>query len=568
MIEPDRLLEQYQAYLDDNGGILVDSIPKLLELMNSVNGKLVPKCISLCIISSSIPDTQYKLCKAGAWDILLKWLQEALKEDNFSFLIELLNLYLKLPVRLEQLTQNVCPKLINSLTKRSVKSIAAEIVKKWKAVISTDSRRVVDHTELKRKKSETDVKSEPVAPDSLKDEKKRRRTVKVPPMTMRTAGVEEATDIQPKSRSEVLSKRNKMETESKPQELPIESFHQKITVTPTEPRKVNVNRFSVEEIRRKELSMERQLFKRSADDFTISTEKWHSPLPLERVFLVEPGCKSEERQTQTERERYVLQAIYFTRESIPPTPEEPDVEVVEHTTPVDIPLEDLTLLEPVVEGAQFAPEKLLVVQDTMGNAQLWDVLEENYPDIKLQELSAERIRDLLEPLRDQLVARGIFQIPTADVYAAPNTHPSPPLRPPMRFSCPPAVPPNYHGPPPAPPPPPPTLVPVSHPDFRSSHPTSRPGPPMHNGYRGNSMPPAGHGPPHFLPQGPPPPFARGPGPMRGPPPPPPSQGPPPGHRPAPYIRGTGRGRGTQPCKFFQLGHCRNGPACTFLHSNR
>ncbi|KAA0192681.1 Serine:threonine protein phosphatase 1, partial [Fasciolopsis buskii] len=306
-----------------------------------------------------------------------------------------------------------------------VKSIATDIVKKWKSVISADSRRAVDSKhccveinffldpELKRKKPENEVKSEPPLSDSLKDEKKRRRTVKVPPTTMRTAGVEDATETQPKSRSEVLSKKSKLESESKTQELPIESFHQKITVTPTEPRKiaemhesssfinalttvtspvvrkkrkitpvkleasvvndnatvgslhkrslfsqtgneslltdqseadssmeaspspvpqtfkksslssvastfsvdtktkkrvswadedklqtfhyfeldeserVNVNRVPVEEIRRKELSMERQLFKRSADDFTISTEKVSQTTQKQR--LLNPG---------------------------------------------------------------------------------------------------------------------------------------------------------------------------------------------------------------------------------------------------------------------------------------
>lgn len=86
--------------------------------MSSVNRKLVPKCISLSILSSSTPENQFEICKRGAWDILLKWLQEALKEENYAFLLELLKVYLILPVRLEQLTQNVCPKLINSLTKR------------------------------------------------------------------------------------------------------------------------------------------------------------------------------------------------------------------------------------------------------------------------------------------------------------------------------------------------------------------------------------------------------------------------------------------------------------------
>ena len=63
---------------------------------------------------------------------------------------------------------------------------------------------------------------------------------------------------------------------------------------------------------------------------------------MERIFLVDPGCKSVERQVQLERERYVLQAIYFTRESIPPSPEEPDAEIVEHKIPINIPLDDVS----------------------------------------------------------------------------------------------------------------------------------------------------------------------------------------------------------------------------------
>lgn len=87
--------------------------------MSNTNGKLVPKCISLCIISASELPVQSLLCDTDAWDILLKWLQESLKEENFSFLVELMQVYHDLPVTLEQLTRNVCPKLINSLSKKS-----------------------------------------------------------------------------------------------------------------------------------------------------------------------------------------------------------------------------------------------------------------------------------------------------------------------------------------------------------------------------------------------------------------------------------------------------------------
>lgn len=722
---------------------MLDSVPHLIDLMKSTNGKLVPKCIALCIISASMPEIQLRLCGEGAWDILLKWLQEALKEDNYPFLMELLNVYLALPVRLDHLTQNVCPKLINSLTKRceheAVKSLAIEIVKKWKGVISTDSRQIVNDNKTKPEKDPKPEESVQFA--ESKHGRKRPRTVKVPPTIMRTAGVEEVAQTQPKSRSEVLAKKGKVDTEMRlSPESSIESFHQKITVAPTETRKVpemhespdfinalttttcslvrkkrkilalkggtsvtpelqpkesaspvstehadhnseseassssslspigagskksslislsnsfslegkpkkrvswadedklqsffyfeldeservNVNRVSLDEIRRKELSMERQAFRRNSNDAVISSQKWHTPLPLERLFLVEPGYKSSERQVQTERERYVLQAIYFTRESIPSTPEEPDPETVDAPAPVDIPLEDLTALDANSStSSQLSSEKLLVMNDSMGNTQmslnpeiadlvkslaanlsnvpsveqpppstncteeshflntsnsrvpivtsqspsndepqrpntsskqtlkheLWEVLEENYPDISVRELGAERIRDLLEPLRDQLIAKGIFHLPQSDGFHSPvpSFQQSPP-RPHINYGSRPSFQ-NV--------PPPHLMPPVSHPDFRSITPMPRPGP-LHPG----SFRP---GPPHFPPMGPPIQYQRGPAPLHN--------LPPPSHRPTPYMRGTGGrpGRGSQPCKFFQQGTCRNGPACGFLHTKR
>ncbi len=87
--------------------------------MSDTNGKLVPKCISLCIISASDGAVKSQICETAAWDILLKWLQEADKEENYSFLIELMAVYRDLPVDLDQLTKNVCPKLIKSLSKKS-----------------------------------------------------------------------------------------------------------------------------------------------------------------------------------------------------------------------------------------------------------------------------------------------------------------------------------------------------------------------------------------------------------------------------------------------------------------
>ncbi|VEL31872.1 unnamed protein product [Protopolystoma xenopodis] len=232
--DPDKLLDAYKDHLNDNGGVLKESVRQLIALMLDTRDKLVPKCLSLCIIAASEIHVQAELCREGAWDILLKWLQEALKEENYAFLIELLNVYLNLPVGLDQLTQNVCPKLINTLSKRceneTVRALAGEIVKKWKQFTAEPPN--------KKKKEELPNKVVNKMPDEIeaKSEQKK-RTVKKPPTVMRTAGIEEVEAIQPKSRSEVMSKRPAKPEPEKVQIEPIESFHQKIIVNPGEPKK-------------------------------------------------------------------------------------------------------------------------------------------------------------------------------------------------------------------------------------------------------------------------------------------------------------------------------------------
>lgn len=132
-----------------------------------------------------------------------------------------------------------------------MRTLAAEIVKKWKGVINRNSRKDSTEAQAKKRKLESVKKDVSVADSSsaTKEVKRRRSTVKVPPTVMRTAGIEEANDqVAPKSRSEVLAKKryincpyhglcSKTEMEKVEPVGPIESFHQKITVTPTEPKK-------------------------------------------------------------------------------------------------------------------------------------------------------------------------------------------------------------------------------------------------------------------------------------------------------------------------------------------
>lgn len=67
---------------------------------------------------------------------------------------------------------------------------------------------------------------------------------------------------------------------------------------------------------------------------------------MELIILVEPGSKSVERQIQLERERYVLQTIYFSKETVPTSAEEPEKEEFEAKLAIEIPLEDVCLLPP------------------------------------------------------------------------------------------------------------------------------------------------------------------------------------------------------------------------------
>ncbi|XP_060876744.1 serine/threonine-protein phosphatase 1 regulatory subunit 10-like [Metopolophium dirhodum] len=58
---------------------------------------------------------------------------------------------------------------------------------------------------------------------------------------------------------------------------------------------------------------------------------------------MEHGSGSQEKKKQTLREQSVLQAIYFTRNMVPDSPEEPDqMEIVPYSEPLNIPLEDMS----------------------------------------------------------------------------------------------------------------------------------------------------------------------------------------------------------------------------------
>ncbi|VEL24601.1 unnamed protein product [Protopolystoma xenopodis] len=225
--------------------------------------------------------------------------------------------------------------------------------------------------------------------------------------------------------------------------------------------------------------------------------------------------------------------------------------------------------------------------------ELWEVLEQNYPNIQVRELDAERIRELLEPLRDQLMKRGIFHQPSDGLkigkealhsgFLGPGHRPHPQIPSNGGFSrigIPGPGPALGHlnpmGPRASHP------LPHSHPQ-RPPHPVEvfpdesdlYPSPPLHPPGPHHVFPPQrpSNGRPPFPHSGSYPPQSGYCRPPRPPLPPsgplhmgyPPHNGPP--HRPPgpPLPRRPGPPGGGVVCRFFQQGKCRNGPNCGFLH---
>ncbi|VUZ38963.1 unnamed protein product, partial [Hymenolepis diminuta] len=661
--DPNKLLDSFKVHLTESGGIRRSSISELVSLMANTGGLLAPKCISLCVIAASEAAVQSLLCDTEAWDILLKWLQEASQEEDFSFLAELMQLYLHLPVTFQLLTRNVCPKMIKTLSRKStnekVRSIAVDIVKKWMDVVSNANGEIKPRKRKLEsvKKEKLDAKKEELSVTAssqpIQEVKKRRKTVKVPPTVMRTAGIEDAPELAiPKSRSEVLAKKMKNENPNEEPAAPIESFHQSITVTPTEPKKspteihesfnfinalahsqpairkkrkipklepstshadinatmddgktgtqdfmpadpsesdgpsksaitnfpiltgdrkankkrvtwapehsltqisyfevdenerVNITR-TIEEIRQQEHSLERQLFKRH-EDVEMCGGRWYPPPPLEVNPPAEPGSRSTERETQLERERHILQTIYFTRESIPFTPEEPDKEDFVKKEPIQIPIRDYNDQLLVTKSTEDGSSKVSL------NPNVADLVKSLALNFDQQETSAAANKPQSQPT----------SATSPPVDYKPQNQPNYPSHEHFEDHTPPMhQPPNMGGPPRMPPTGPPFMSAGErpHPGMRTRGPPMRPqmGPP----FRHPQYPPDGLS--QRFPRGggsmPRPPYRGGPPPMfnggrLGPMNPPPMR-----------PRGPPGVRPEQICKFFQQGNCRNGSNCHFLH---
>lgn len=112
-----------------------------------------------------------------------------------------------------------------------------------------------------------------------------------------------------------------------------------------ETERVNVTR-TFTDLRAKDLQSEKMsiIMARKLQNEDVMQEKtsWAVLHEVENVPAHPLGKESTERKAQSDRERTVLQALYFNRSSIPDTPAEPDYEPAPVSDPKVIALEDVS----------------------------------------------------------------------------------------------------------------------------------------------------------------------------------------------------------------------------------
>jgi len=115
-----------------------------------------------------------------------------------------------------------------------------------------------------------------------------------------------------------------------------------------ENERVNVNKLKFDNLREMESKMEKVAMnsKTNFNDDETPLLNWYKPRPI-KVENREPftaGANSKEKETQSQREKNVLQVIYFSRAMTPDTPSEAEPErdttVMRNTQPSLIPTED------------------------------------------------------------------------------------------------------------------------------------------------------------------------------------------------------------------------------------
>ncbi|XP_052789006.1 serine/threonine-protein phosphatase 1 regulatory subunit 10-like [Mya arenaria] len=141
-----------------------------------------------------------------------------------------------------------------------------------------------------------------------------------------------------------------------------------------EDERVNVNRAKdFNSAKKAEMIQDRRAVesvRRMANDHMIEQITWYrAPVVLGRKEL-EYGKESKERSVQRQREAGVLQALFFSRNMLPDTPKEPEMEQPEeHEEPKVIPLEDVSGGEQLLYNYETNPKPVVGSKKSSNSSQ-------------------------------------------------------------------------------------------------------------------------------------------------------------------------------------------------------
>ncbi|KAH9510744.1 Disabled 2-interacting protein [Dermatophagoides farinae] len=143
-INPVQILDAFTPLLTENGGIKPvedqTQFQKIYDIMKNCSTKLVSKCIYYQILMSTSPEVLEQFLKIGGWDLICLWVKSSRDIGNVTFLLDLLKLLHILPMNIDRLRENECPKIVKKLCKHENEQIALkakQIIKKWTKIIQT-----------------------------------------------------------------------------------------------------------------------------------------------------------------------------------------------------------------------------------------------------------------------------------------------------------------------------------------------------------------------------------------------------------------------------------------------
>ncbi|XP_066470817.1 serine/threonine-protein phosphatase 1 regulatory subunit 10 isoform X3 [Tiliqua scincoides] len=171
--------------------------------------------------------------------------------------------------------------------------------------------------------------------------------------------------------TQLTKKGKKKKTVSWPEESKLrEYFYFELDET----ERVNVNKIKdFGEAAKREMLKDREAFetaRRLSHDTMEEKIPWAYPKSIDLPApLVQPGSGSQEKFTQAERVKGILQELFLSKESVPDSPHEPDPESYEPVPPKLIPLDEGTSNNHKTEELMKQPDYSDKIKHLLGNLQ-------------------------------------------------------------------------------------------------------------------------------------------------------------------------------------------------------